>query len=646
MPLASRLLLALALGVVSTTGVGALAPPLSSHVRHESRNALPHGWAPVRRAEPERMLPLRVGLAQSNLDALEDLLLDVSHPDSANYGQHWSPAQVAETFRPARESVDVVRTWLGESGVDAGRVRLSAGGGWVLANVTVAEAEGLLGTEYFVYEHAETGRVQVGCERAYHLPEHVARHVELVTPTLHFDARVRREVPVEKRATKIKVGNHGSGPVSPKTTGNIKNIWTQLEHCDEQITPICLRALYGFIYVPLAAHKNSIGIVEYTPQAYAPADMDVFFSNFSKSQVGQRPNLISIDGGTIDIPYSGFDVNGESNLDLQYAMSLVGKSQPVTLYQTGDDVEGMCASFNTLLDALDGSYCNFEGGDDPFQDPTYPDPYGGYQGPVQCGGITPAHVISTSYSYDEFDLTPAYMQRQCAEYAKLGLMGVTVLYSSGDYGVGGNGGICLDSSGEPSYGGSVFAPAFPSSCPYVTSVGATQVNPGANVTDPESACEQVIYSGGGFSNVFAMPEYQKAAVEGYLTKYPPGYPAGTYNTSGSRAYPDVSANGANYAVAIEGEFSLVYGTSASSPVTAAILSGVNDARLAVGKKPIGFINPTIYSKIGQGLFNDIVSGNNPGCGTDGFAAKPGWDPVTGVGTPNFPLLVTAFLLLP
>ena len=179
--------------------------------------------------------------------------------------------------------------------------------------------------------------------------------------------------------------------------------------------------------------------------------------------------------------------------------------------------------------------------------------------------MAPANVISTSYSYDEWELSPAYMQRQCNEYAKvkfcllfssgliafavahaigqLGLMGVTILYSSGDYGVAGNGGICLDSTGEPAFPGTAFAPSFPGGCPYITSVGATQVNPGAKVTDPESACMQVIYSGGGFSNVFPMPSWQKSAVESYLSNYPPGYPEGTYNTSGSRAYPDLSANG-------------------------------------------------------------------------------------------------------
>ena len=84
------------------------------------------------------------------------------------------------------------------------------------------------------------------------------------------------------------------------------------------------------------------------------------------------------------------------------------------------------------------SYCTYEGGDDPAFDPAYPDPSdGGYKGqPVSgtivcatiltsspgsldCGIVTLANVISISYSYDEWELSPAYMQRQCNEYAKV-----------------------------------------------------------------------------------------------------------------------------------------------------------------------------------------------------------------------------------
>ena len=63
--------------------------------------------------------------------------------------------------------------------------------------------------------------------------------------------------------------------------------------------------------------------------------------------------------------------------------------------------------------------------------------------------------------------------------------------------------------------------AFPSTCPYVTSVRATQINPGMKVTDQESPCEQVIFSGGGFSSYLEMPKYQSKAMENYLENHKP-----------------------------------------------------------------------------------------------------------------------------
>lgn len=61
----------------------------------------------------------------------------------------------------------------------------------------------------------------------------------------------------------------------------------------------------------------------------------------------------------------------------------------------------------------------------------------------------------------------------------------------------------------------------------------------------------------------------------------------------------------------------VGGTSASSPTFAAVVALLNDVRLAEGKRPLGFLNPWLYSLGAQG-FNDITVGNNPGCGTEGF----------------------------
>ena len=57
-------------------------------------------------------------------------------------------------------------------------------------------------------------------------------------------------------------------------------------------------------------------------------------------------------------------------------------------------------------------------------------------------------------------------------------------------------------------------------------------------------------------------------------------------------------------------------------------------------------NIRFYATLYADAFNDIVSGSNPGCGTSGFAATPGWDPVTGLGTPNFGVLLEKFLALP
>ena len=239
---------------------------------------------------------------------------------------------------------------------------------------------------------------------------------------------------------------------------------------------------------------------------------------------------------------------------------------------------------------------------------------------------------------------------------KLGLAGVTFLFSSGDTGVAGENAegevaCCTNAKcagGTYNNGNSgTFNPAFPATCPYITSVGATQIKPNTAVTatNPEEACETVIFSGGGFSNVFAMPSYQSSAVASYFANHKPTYTATQYNNSEAvRGYPDVAANGANYVVAVDGALTLVYGTSCSSPVFGSIINLINQQRVAAGKAVVGFINPTLYAN--PSAFTDIVSGGNQGCGTPGFTAVSGWDPVTGLGTPIYEKLLNVFMALP
>ena len=639
----------------------ALAAPSARHVLHEKRAHPPQGWSKHGKLDANNVLPMKIALAQSNMHKLEEYLMDVSHPTSENFGKHWTAKQVAETFAPSQDSVDAVRSWLEASGIGPARVAQSQSLGWLHFDATVEEAENLLKTEYHLYKH-QSGQPHVACDE-YHIPENVRQHVDFITPTVHFDAKL--SPPRDEHNDKIKrgppsaaghptnngvakaIGDPGSASL-PKEGAhvNIFGFGSDLSNCDVNITPDCLRALYKLPPFSVTSNpKNSYGIVEYTPQAYLQGDLDLFFANFSKNQVQRTPIFDSIDGGVDQTSEQSFGFNGESDLDLEYAMTLVNPIK-VTLYQVGDLVEG--ASFNNFLDAIDGSYCTFDGGDDITQDGVYPDPLpGGYTGPENCGGFAATKVISTSYAYNEADLTPFYEQRQCAEYAKLGIQGTTILYSSGDYGVAGNGGQCIDpATGNYNDGTSgIFNPSFPGTCPYITSVGATQIVPGASVTAPEEACETVIFSGGGFSNVFPIPSYQNAAVQSYFTNYNPPYGADRYNNSRqTRGFPDLSANGANYVIAIDGTFNLVFGTSASSPTVGSIITLVNEARIDVGKSSVGFINPTIYAH--PNVFNDITQGGNQGCGTAGFTAVPGWDPVTGLGTPNFLKLTALYLLLP
>ena len=162
-----------------------------------------------------------------------------------------------------------------------------------------------------------------------------------------------------------------------------------------------------------------------------------------------------------------------------------------------------------------------------------------------------------------------------------------------------------------------------------------------NVTNPLLD----FYSGGGFSNVFGLPSYQANAVTNYLTKYPPPYGSSNYNNTGnSRAYPDVSALGLNLATVYLGQTIGVGGTSASAPIVASVVTLLNELRLEAGKGPIGFVNPIFYAH--PEAFNDVTIGANPGCGTGGFQTATGWDPVTGLGTPNFEKLKDIFLSLP
>ena len=357
---------------------------------------------------------------------------------------------------------------------------------------------------------------------------------------------------------------------------------------------------------------------------------------------------------------------GESDLDFQISYPIIYPQNSI-LFQT-DDIyyatgqEPSQGFLNTFLDALDGSYCTYsafgETGDSSI-DPKYPDPNrNGFQGQRQCGVYTPTNVISISYGEQEDDLPTNYQQRQCNEFMKLGMQGTSVIIASGDSGVAARGSD--DGNSDGCLGtGKVFSPDFPASCPYLTALGATYLPPGANPVGDNEVAVTRFPSGGGFSNIYARPSYQNTALNTYFSAHNPPYASystsgtnnpsasvtgsGIYNKAG-RGYPDFAAIGDNVAVIINGQAVLIGGTSASAPTFAAILNRINEERLAAGKKTVGFVNPTLYAN--PQVLHDITVGSNPGCGTNGFSAVAGWDPVTGLGTPNYTAMLSLYMSLP
>ncbi|KAI8980197.1 subtilisin-like protein [Trametes punicea] len=623
--LASHVLIAVLGAVAALAG-----PPLSRRVLHEGRNGPPQGWTPHRRADPDVVVPLKVALRQSNIHELENYLLDVADPGSPNYGQWWAPSKVIDAFRPPAESLNTVHDWLSSEGVDASRIKLSKDHSYVHVNVSIAEAERILATTYYVYRHTD-GSEQVGCHQGYHLPEHVVDHVDFISPTVQFETvRLRPHASHGKRSFEPASRTYKPKDAPPKS---VRQVYDGLDQCDTLATIPCIQALYEFNLIETQTSWNSITIVELERIVNA-YDLQVFLEKFNPGAAGNVPNVVEVnlaqEGESASVNDTDTEEIAEGDLDVQIVAGLLSPEQNITLLVNAD------GSFNHVLDSVDGSYCTFDGGDDPNIDGVVPD--------EDCGTAVPSLVYSVAFTVAEA-LPPSYMQRMCTEIGKLSLLGMTFLFISGSNGVASNGDdFCLTANGTAVPGPGNFLPNFPSTCPFVTAVGGTQIVPGNSVQDPETSPFQFA-SGGGFSNVFPRPHFQNRHVENYLQQLGDRVDPSLFNRTG-RAIPDVAANGGPTTVVIDGNYTTVGGTAVSVAIFAAMVTAINDARLVFGKSPVGWINPAIYSLWFEGVFNDVTNGTNPGCGTDGFPALPGWDPVTGLGTPNFPKLLERFLLLP
>lgn len=549
---------------------------------------VPTGWSYHGPAPSDHVLHMRISLKQDRLEDLITALYEVSDPAHEKYGQHLSKEDAEALVAPHEDSVELVDAWLEANGVSLTHAQRLNGGSWLTIPVTVEQASRMMNATYNIYQHDTTAEYIVRT-MSYSLPSVLHGHVGVVTPTTYFST-MRSMRSTSFLQPHIKPLDNDIETASKLTDPH--SLATVPSSCATTITPACLRALYNTTsYVPQATNVNKLGVAGYLGEFANDADLQTFFKKFRTDAVGGTFQHVQVNGGGNNQNQPGV----EANLDIQYTEGMSFPT-PNIYYSTG-------GSPPFTPDSNTPSNTN--------------EPYLDWLNFILAQTTVP-QTFTTSYGDDEQTVPLDYATEVCNLFAQLGARGSSIMFSSGDDGVGA--GNCLTNDGKNT---KRFQPNFPASCPFVTTVGATtRVNPEVAVS----------FSGGGFSNYFAQPSYQSAAVSAFLKRFG-STDAGLFNTSG-RAYPDVAAQGEGFQVIIGGRTESVAGTSASSPTFAGVVALLNDFRLSQGKSALGFLNPIIYST-GVAGFNDITSGSNPGCGTNGFSAGAGWDPVTGLGTPDF-----------
>ncbi|KAI9452661.1 subtilisin-like protein [Lactarius psammicola] len=486
--------------------------------------------------------------------------------------------EVTELVAPHPETLELVNSWLEYHGVHSSSVSTTHGGNTLmLKSVLVTQANALLGASYQLYRQVERSETIIRTI-GYALPAVLHRHVLTVVPTTSFVPP-----PTQRKKPRNRSGGAAGEPVKSESGEPI--MMPSSREILNYLTPSILRWLYDTdTYTPTATDRNALGVVGFLGDYPSPADLTAFMLKYRSDAADATFHIIQVNGGEYNPNHPSED--SEASIDIQYAEAMAYPT-PHTFYSVGRQAaSGTNDWFISWLEYILGQ-------------PSIP------------------QTISISYSrLEEIFLTKEYAIYVCNLFAQLGSRGVSVLISSGNEGIGE--GDCVDDDGNFR-----FMPNFPATCPHVTAVGGT------TGYEPEEAAR---FSGGGFSDYFERPKYQQEAVSAFLQDLGSQY-QGLYNASG-RGIPDMAAQAIGFQIFFNGNEQEEQGTSGATPVVAGIISLLNDWLISRGRPPFGFLNPWLYSG-GFLALNDVTRGSNPGCGTPGFSATTEWDPVTGLGTPNF-----------
>ncbi|KAH9025521.1 subtilisin-like protein [Lactarius pseudohatsudake] len=540
--------------------------------------AVPENWECFGLPPAGTVINFHIALKPRRENALIKALYEVSSPGHPKYGAHLTKEQVAGLVVPHPYTLELVSSWLKYHGMPSS-ISLTHGGNWLtLTGVSVSKANDLLGASYRLYRHTETNETIVRTI-GYSLPAVLHPHVQTVAPTTYFAS------PRMPWHTPRKRSDGAAAGLVKATSGDLVTALSRRDDSsdddddDENVSLPMLHWLYkSAAYVPAATDRNILGVTGFVEQYPSPTDLRTFMDRFHSPGTGATYTVVQVNHGGYDPVNPG----QEAAADVEYASGMTHPT-PITFYSVGDGPEGEDDPYLSWLKYM-----------------------------IDLTDVP--QTISTSYADYETRFALDHARAACDLFMQLGARGVSVLFASGDNGVGAD---CMTD------GKVRFRPTFPASCPWVTTVGGT------TEILPEIAAG---LSGGGFSDYFERPDYQDEAVTTFFENFGDTY-HGLYNASG-RGFPDIAAQAYHIGIIYRGEYQVMDGTSCAAPIVAGIISLLNDYRISRGRRPLGFLNPWLYGTAYAGL-NDITSGSNPGCNTDGFPAVVGWDPVTGLGSPHF-----------
>jgi subtilase family serine protease len=588
----------------------------------------------------------RVYLGWRNEGAAQALAKAVSTPSSPSYGHYLTPQQFRQQFAPSQGDVNAVESWLRSQGFQVDYVPLN--NHYIEAEGTVAQANAAFGVT--LNEYGYDGMTLRAPSSALTIPSSLAGVVESVVGLDESAALVRPDSASTNASPSF--GFRNAGPFSTFWADNTATILgLTFPWVPQGYTPPMLRGAYG-VAGSLDGSGQTVAIID------AYASPTIFQDAHTYSQLNDPGHVLQqsqfhqiVPPGIFNRPQNRAQDPqgwyGEETLDVE-AVHAMAPGANILYVGAPNNYQDLDAALNHVVDQH------------------------------------LANIVTNSYGFIGEALPPGFIKPYEQTIEQGVIEGIGIYFSSGDFG-----------DNSLLFGISPTAD-WPASSPFVTAVGGTSLGVGAGDTyvgetgwstarsrlqyvngSPDHWGSAVFTGGGGGgpSHIFPAPWYQSGvSTDNGMRTTPDISMVGDPNTGflmgQTQFFPDGSCGGG--ATTCYGQFR-IGGTSLSSPLLAGVMALVDQQRADNSLPPLGFANPAIYAAYAQnnGSLHDVqgttiggfdwvfrndffntlnANDTNPVIAPNGIITSkrtlgftgqfiqtgPGYDDMTGVGTPDGP----------